>query len=408
MTKLFAPSGLSAMVLALLLCHSAKATLFWEADTSQGTSVFEGIEEAPGTVSVASDPLGQFGSVYKYYLPDEPSGFGKERCESRGTRVNGSNFRMDYNHEYYIGWRGMWNPMPHDTGWIALFQMHGYGVTGQGAPLTLRVQDGDNNLYLQNAANGVDTNFWHTTLKLNTWQGFVVHVFLSTNKTQGFIELWYNGVKQTFNNGQQRWYGPTWDNVDGKWQDSYNLVKWGVYRSGVLNGHGSATGYMSEGRIGDSFADVDPGIYSSVALDTVGIYQIQNVASGLVLNNQGSLTNGSKITQWSSSSTSQNLQWKFIATDSGYYQINSVKSGKDAVVQGASTSTGAGIIQWSFGSAQNDQWRATANADGSYTFVNRHSGLVLEDPGSSTSTSTQMDQWTSNGGANQHWKLLKQ
>src|SRR5947207_15157322 len=97
-TKLFAHSGLSAMVLALLLCHSAKATLFWEADTSQGTSVFEGIEEVPGTVSVASDPLGQFGSVYKYYLPDEPSSFGKERCESRGTRVNGSNFRMQYNH----------------------------------------------------------------------------------------------------------------------------------------------------------------------------------------------------------------------------------------------------------------------------------------------------------------------
>ncbi|HXF10594.1 MAG TPA: RICIN domain-containing protein, partial [Desulfuromonadaceae bacterium] len=143
-------------------------------------------------------------------------------------------------------------------------------------------------------------------------------------------------------------------------------------------------------------------------LDTTSIFHLQNVASGLVLNQQGSLTNGSKITQWSASSTSQNLQWKFIATDSGFYQINSVKSGKDAVVQSASTSAGAGIIQWSFGSAENDQWKATLNSDGSYTFVNRHSGLVLEDPGSSTSTSTQMDQWTSNGGNNQKWMLLKQ
>jgi hypothetical protein len=144
------------------------------------------------------------------------------------------------------------------------------------------------------------------------------------------------------------------------------------------------------------------------SIDTSAIYHLQNEASGLSLNQQGSTTNGSKITQWTSSSTSANLQWKFIATSGGYYQINSVKSGKDAVVQSASTSSGAGIIQWSFGSAGNDQWLPQQNSDGSYTFVNLHSGLVLEDPGSSTSTSTQMDQWGSNGGANQKWQLVKQ
>jgi len=142
-------------------------------------------------------------------------------------------------------------------------------------------------------------------------------------------------------------------------------------------------------------------------IDTTAEYQLQNEASGLVLNNQGRLTNGSAITQYSSVS-SDNLRWKFIATSGGYYQINSVKSGLDAVVQGASTASGAGIIQWSFGSAQNDQWLPQQNSDGSYTFVNRHSGLVLEDPGSSTSTSTQMDQWGTNGGSNQKWTLIKQ
>jgi len=138
-----------------------------------------------------------------------------------------------------------------------------------------------------------------------------------------------------------------------------------------------------------------------------GNYQLQNEASGLVLNNQGSLTNGTAITQWSSVS-SDNLRWTFIPTDSGYYQIQSVKSGLDAVVQSASTAQGAGIIQWSFGSAQNDQWLPQQNSDGSYTFVNRHSGLALEDPGSSTATTTQMDQWGANGGANQKWKLIPQ
>jgi len=138
-----------------------------------------------------------------------------------------------------------------------------------------------------------------------------------------------------------------------------------------------------------------------------GNYELQNEASGLVLNNQGLLTNGSAITQWTPGS-SVNLQWTFIPTSGGYYQINSVKSGLDAVVQGASTANGAGIIQWSFGAAGNDQWLPQLNSDGSYTFFNLHSGLVLEDPGSSTNKTTQMDQWGSNSGSNQKWILLPQ
>ncbi|HXE43504.1 MAG TPA: RICIN domain-containing protein, partial [Candidatus Baltobacteraceae bacterium] len=142
-------------------------------------------------------------------------------------------------------------------------------------------------------------------------------------------------------------------------------------------------------------------------IDTSAVYEIQNEASGKVLNNQGSLTNGSVVSQWTEG-TSDNLKWKFIATSGGYYQINSVKSGKDAVVQSASTTDGAKIIQWSFGSSGDDQWLPQSNSDGSYTFVNLHSGKVLEDPGSNGSNGTQMDQWSSNGGANQKWQLLKQ
>ena len=138
-----------------------------------------------------------------------------------------------------------------------------------------------------------------------------------------------------------------------------------------------------------------------------GIFQIQNQASLLVLNNQGSITNGSPITQWTIV-TSSNLDWTFIATSNGYYQINSSKSGRDAVVQSASTAAGAKIVQWSFGSSGDDQWLPVLNSDGSYTFFNLHSGLVLADPGGSTSTSTQMDQEASNGGSNQKWTLLKQ
>ncbi len=243
---------------AVLLDGTAQAALLWEADTNLGLSVFEGLNLAPGTVTVAGDPLGQYGNVYKFFLPDTNSAFGKERCESSGTENPGGPFLMSYNTDYYIGWRAMWSPMPIDGSWVALFQMHGYGVSGQGAPLVLRCVNGDGNVYMQNGANGVDTNFWHTPFKTNVWQTFVVHVFLSTNYSQGYTEIWYNGVLQTNNAGTTRWYGPTWDNVDGVWSDSYNKLKWGCYRSGSLDGKGLATAYLSNAKVGSTYADVDP------------------------------------------------------------------------------------------------------------------------------------------------------
>ncbi|HSY19388.1 MAG TPA: hypothetical protein VK815_13685 [Candidatus Acidoferrales bacterium] len=249
---------LAFVISMILLAGTARATVFWQADTNRGTAVFAGLDLAPGTVTVAHDPLGQNGNVYKFFLPDTNSAFGKERCESSGTENPGGSFLPAYNTEYYVGWRAMWSPMPVNGSWVALFQMHGYGVTGQGAPLVLRCVNGDGNLYMQNNANGVDTNFWHTKFLTNVWQSFVVHVFLSTNFTQGYTEIWYNGVLQTNTAGTTRWYGPTWDNVDGVWSDSYNKLKWGCYRSGSLDGHGLATAYMSNAKVGSTFADVNP------------------------------------------------------------------------------------------------------------------------------------------------------
>jgi hypothetical protein len=248
----------AAVLSAFLLAGTARATVFWLADTNRGLSVFAGLNLAPGTVTVALDPLGQQGNVYKFFLPDTNSAFGKERCESSGTETPTGEFRPAYNTDYYIGWRAMWNPMPINPGWVALFQMHGYGVTGQGAPLVLRCVNGDGNLYMQNNANGIDVNFWHTTFKTNVWQTFVIHTFLSTNWNEGYTEIWYNGVLQTNINGTTRWYGPTWDNVDGVWQDSYNKLKWGCYRSGAMDGKGDATAYMSNAKVGSTYADVDP------------------------------------------------------------------------------------------------------------------------------------------------------
>src|SRR5215468_8308887 len=110
----------------------------------------------------------------------------------------------------------MWNPMPVNGSWVAMFQMHGYGPTGQGAPLVLRCVNGDGNLYMQNGVNGADTNFWSTRFKTGVWQTFVVHTFLSTNAAEAWVEIWYNGVQQTFG-GQTRYYCSTVDAKPGSY-----------------------------------------------------------------------------------------------------------------------------------------------------------------------------------------------
>jgi hypothetical protein len=139
-----------------------------------------------------------------------------------------------------------------------------------------------------------------------------------------------------------------------------------------------------------------------------GTYKIQNVTSGLVLNQQGSLTNGSAITQWANVS-SPNLEFTFIhTTNIGYYQINSVKSGLDVAVQGASTANGANLIQESFGSTGDDQWKPVQNSDGTLAFYNLNSGKVLNNSGGSLTNGTQYSQWTWENSPNEKFTLLPQ
>jgi hypothetical protein len=233
-----------------LAAAAARADVLWEGDAAtKGIGAFAGFNKAPGEVKVAQDPLGKYGQVYQFNIWDDPK-YKKERIESSGTK----GFDLKEGQEYYIGWRAMWNPMPIKPGWVALFQMHGYGPPGQGAPLVLRCVNGDGNISMQANANGVNEDFWKTPFKSGVWQTFVVHVKLSASKTDGFVEIWYNGVQQTLKNGQTKWVGPTWDPQPG----SYNKLKWGVYRSGAMNGKGPATAYLSDPKVGTTYADVAP------------------------------------------------------------------------------------------------------------------------------------------------------
>jgi len=368
------------------MAWSTHASLIWYGDPSTGLSVFKeiNIQAADDTnepnpspngssASVVSDPT--YGQVFQFY-----KAVNDRRCEAHGA----SGFNAATGNTYYIGWRFKLNSLVDDN---AVFQWKSYGSPMyQDYPFVLKMVGGNLELHYF-GSNITDHVVWSGAISANTWYSAVIEVNVSSSWTGGKIYFWLNDVQEV--NGYS---GRTFDgsSVD---------PKWGIYGANTTQ----VTDKVEALKIGTTFADVDPGGGGNFS----GTYEIQNEASGKVLNNQGSTTNGSPVSQWTEGS-SVNLQWTFIATSGGYYQINSSMSGKDAVVQSASTASGAKIVQWSFGSSGDDQWLPQSNSDGSYTFVNLHSGLVLGDPGSSGSNGTQMDQETSNGGSNQKWNLLKQ
>ncbi|HXF10661.1 MAG TPA: RICIN domain-containing protein [Desulfuromonadaceae bacterium] len=394
--------GFCLAAILVLGCTRAKASVLWDGDASHGTGVFSSlnIENNPGQVNVVNDST--YGQVFQFICFNPTTNI-KTRTE--GSHMAG--FQPVAGGTYYFGWRHKWGPYPTLCGkWQVVEQIHlaGTGATGGPVPFGLHVDGCDPNMHFQyQDGSGTPHDFLVLPFPLNSWHTFTFYEKWSESESDGFVEFWYDGIHKILSNGSYR-YPAAWC-----FPNSTSYWKWGIYRSGSGSMIGTAYAYLGQAKAGTTYADVNLAP-TSATLDTTGIYQIQNVASGLVLNNQGSLTNGSKITQWSSASTSDNLRWHFSnsRTSSGYYEIISQKSGLDAVVQSASTAAGAGIVQWSFGSSGDDQWQATQNSDGSYTFHNLKSGLVLGDPGSSTSTSTQMDQETPNGGSNQKWNLLKQ
>jgi hypothetical protein len=235
---------------------AAPGAVLWRADTALGGRAFEGVETAPGTVTVVNDPQGRYGPSFRYETWQNPDGT-KARCESRGMRKpNGSVLMLDSSQVgqvFYLGWRARWSPLPTQSGaWMALFQMHVDGVGTGGlnvGPFVLRTL-GDGQLHFQLfSPDGSDRHIWNGPLSIDTWNSFVIGFKLSRGP-DGWVSFWYNGVAQTFTNGATRYPGATlWGTHDN--------VKWGIYRSGA-NHTGNAVAYLNHAELGTTYSAVAP------------------------------------------------------------------------------------------------------------------------------------------------------
>src|SRR4051812_25225554 len=102
--------------------------------------------------------------------------------------------------EYWYDWDVNVDPtFPTSSSWQVLMQWHS---EVDGSPPLNFLAEG-NNLVLEtrprpNTPYTGITNIWTTPLNKGSWHDIKVHVKWSANASVGFVELWQNGVRQTF------------------------------------------------------------------------------------------------------------------------------------------------------------------------------------------------------------------
>ncbi|PSL45344.1 polysaccharide lyase-like protein [Chitinophaga niastensis] len=233
-----APTGNSSPHLLTANGTTNLATaLLWDGNaTKSSSSVWSNINiEGTGTVTAVTDPLG--GKDWKFYKPA-----GSHRTEGHGAQ----GFTAVEGDDIYIGWRSKLI-MPQSASTFAVFQWKAYGNTQtQNHPIMLRTTNGS--LVFRDYSPGdVPHTDWSVPLVTGVWNRYVVRIKVSKDITKGFIEFWYNGVQQTFNNGGTRVICRTLDgdNCDPKW--------------GIYGDDGDAcTNYVAELRIATTYAAAAP------------------------------------------------------------------------------------------------------------------------------------------------------
>ncbi|MFI1397357.1 hypothetical protein [Streptomyces sp. NPDC020681] len=227
-------AGVAAMT---LFAGQAQASVIWDGDASKGTGVFAHVGSncaSPGSLTAVNDS--SRGAVWRYRKPG-----GLNRCESRGIANGGTDYAFTNGRTYYLGWTSKLSSTVDNN---AVFQWKSYGDFSQNWPVVLKMISGRLTM-IQRQPDGTVHTIWSKAVSANSWNHIVVGLHLSDQTKGGWVELWFNGSKQTFNSGTQRWQCRTWD--------SENHPKWGVYGAQA----NAVDHYVDALKVGTAYGDVD-------------------------------------------------------------------------------------------------------------------------------------------------------
>jgi hypothetical protein len=230
----FGALGLMVAAATVFLVRPAAASQVWDGDASQGTRVFGNLNcDKPGSVTAVDDPTE--GRVWRFSKPS-----GSNRCENHGIAIDGKRYAFKNGSTYYMGWRSKLTSLVNNN---ANFQWKSYGNHIQNFPVVIKMV-GQKATMIQTQPHTSSKTIWSESVSANTWVSYVVGLHLSDATTGGWVELYVNGVQQTFSNGSRRYACRTWD--------SSNEPKWGVYGASGT----SVTNYVDGLKVGTAYGDV--------------------------------------------------------------------------------------------------------------------------------------------------------
>ena len=202
-------------------------SLLWSATPGGATAAFSSIQCTSNTfTSVADQDMGEVWQVV------QPAGL--ERCEGVGPTVTPTS-------SYYLGWSSKFDITDGMSRYI--FQLKCDPSTGTANhPVVLEVVNG--NIELEDwTPQHTSVVLWSTPAVNDKWSTYALGI--TEGVTDGTIQFWYDGVKQTLSNGSDTYTGTTYDGT-------VDYLKWGLYHPSS----GSATQWLSAIKMGTTLASV--------------------------------------------------------------------------------------------------------------------------------------------------------
>ena len=133
-----------------------------------------------------------------------------------------------------------------------------------------------------------------------------------------------------------------------------------------------------------------------------GIYSLRNRASGKMLDNLGSITNGTGVGQYTDGS-SYNQRWNVSYT--GSYAKLTCLTGSRCLDSLNETDVNRPVGQWASSTSYNQQWTILSLGNGYYKIINRANSMCL-DSGGQLENEDIMEFWGSGVTYNQQWQFV--
>jgi hypothetical protein len=219
-------SALAAGAMTMtLLATQAHAAVIWSAEhLTDPNRVFENVgsncSDAGNSVTSVQDGAVR-GAVWRYEKASASN-----RCESKGVATNNVNYVFQNGTTRFFGWE---SKLSNTVDNHAIFQWKSETDGAQNWPVVLKMVGGHLTM-LQRQPNQPAQTIWSSPspVAADDWNHIVVGMKFSDTTDGGWVQLWFNGVRQTFKQGTpqstQHWKCQTWDTPGGG-----NKPKWGVY-----------------------------------------------------------------------------------------------------------------------------------------------------------------------------------